>query len=216
MNKTGQPPPEGLPSRSRWALILLLYPFLLYALLASGHALAEWVGLFSLGLLILLPGLVERRLLAWLALLGVAGVSGYATVNGQRALVNYLPQILIGLFLMVVFGRTLLPGRVPLITRIAAAMRKGSAPVPMRYTRGVTILWVLMFVALVLEGVLLTLFAPQLPFGQVSALTYGTIAFVMVAEYCFHTWRFPNPAQKGFVDFLRQLVQIDYRRLMND
>jgi uncharacterized membrane protein len=215
LNNTG-PPPDSLPSRPRWTLVLLLYPFVLYGLLASGQPVAEWIGLFSLGVLILFPGLRSGQALAWLVLALIGMVAGYATATGQRALVNYLPQILIGLFLMVVFGRTLRPGSVPLITRIAAAMRKGASEVPIRYTRGVTILWVAMFVLLVLEGVLLALFAPHFSFGRVSAVTYAMIIIVMVGEYSFHTWRYPNPAQRGFLDFARQLIQIDYRRLLND
>lgn len=215
MNSIEQPP-EGLPQRPRWTLILLLYPFILYGLLVSGHAAAEWVGLFSLGVLLLFPGLRSGRAVAWLELAVIAMVAAYATYTDHRALVNYLPQIMIGLFLMVVFGRTLLPGRVPLITRIATAMRTRGAEVPVRYTRGVTILWVVMFVLLVLEGVLLALFAPDIPFARVSLLTYAVVAVLIIAEFSFHTWRYPNPAQRGFPDFVRQLVQIDYRRLLND
>jgi hypothetical protein len=58
--------------------------------------------------------------------------------------------------------------------------------------------------------------APGVSFGLVSAVTYSMVGIVMVAEYLFHTWRYPDSAQKGFADFIRQLIQIDYRRLMND
>lgn len=215
MNNT-ESPPDALPSRPRWTFVLLLYPFLLWGLLASGHAIAEWIGLFSLGVLILLPPLLQQRAWAWLSMIAVGLIAAYATANGNRALVNYLPQILIGLFLLVLFGRTLRPGSVPLITRIATAMRQGRASVPERYTRGVTILWVVLFAMILLEGILMTLFAPGVSFGWVSAATYSTVGIVMVAEYLFHTWRYPDPAQQGFADFMRQLIQIDYRRLMND
>lgn len=214
-NSTAQQP-EGLPQRPRWTQILLLYPFLLYGLLASGHAVAEWLGLFSLGVLLLFPGLRAGAVLPWMVLALIAGIAGYATYAGHRAWVNYLPQVMICLFLMLVFGRTLRSNRVPLITRIAAAMRKGGAPVPFRYTRGVTIMWVVMFGLLALEGVVLAAFAPDIPFGRVSAITYAIMGIMIVGEFAFHTWRYPNPAQRGFPNFVRQLVQIDYRRLLND
>jgi uncharacterized membrane protein len=115
-----------------------------------------------------------------------------------------------------VFGRTLRPGRVPLITRIAAAMREGHAETPQRYTRGVTILWVAMFALLAVEGLLLGLLAPPIPFGRVSAVTYAAVGLLLVGEYLYHTWRYPNPRARGLADFLHQLVRIDYRRLLSD
>jgi uncharacterized membrane protein len=188
----------------------------LYGLLRSGHAAAEWAGLFSLGVLILFPGLRHGRVPAWLLLGVIAAIAGYATASGHRALVNSLPQILISLFLLTVFGRTLRPGSIPIITRISTAMRKGQSEVPARYTRGVTILWVVMFALLALEGLLLAWLEPAISLGQISMVTYAVIIIVVVGEYCFHSWRFPNPEQRGLADFVRQLIQIDYRRLLSD
>lgn len=194
----------------------MLYPFVLYGLLVSGHAVAEWLGLFSLGVLVLFPGLRGRHVLAWGVLTAIAVLAAYAVARDHRALVNYLPQILVSTYLLVVFARTLRPGSVPLITRIADAMRQDGSEAPRRYTRGVTILWVVVFALLAIEGVLLAVLTPPISMGQVSAVTYAVVALVLVVEYCYHTWRYPHPDERGFLGFLRHVVQIDYRRLLSD
>lgn len=214
-NSTGSKP-DSLPSRPRWTFVLLLYPFLLYGLLTSGHPVGIWLGHFSLGALILSPGLLKGSPWAWLLLAGVGLVAYWAVAGDHQALSYFLPQILVSLFLMVVFGRTLRPGRVPLITRIAIAIHDGDSDVPMRYTRGVTILWVVVFALLVSEGLVLAWMSPDIPLRQVSLASYALVTFFVLAEYAYHNWRYPSPAHRGLPDFLRHLARIDYRRLIRD
>lgn len=216
MNKTGRLP-EALPRRSPWGFLLLLYPVLLFFLLASGKPMLEFAGVASLAALILLPALMSRRWFALPVLLLVAGLAAYGAFGGHTALVMFLPQILIGSLLAFLFGRTLRPGSVPLITRIATAIHgDDGSSVPQRYTRGVTILWFVLFLLLVLEGIVLILLAPSWSAARVNVITYGVIALVVVGEYLVHNVRYPHPAHRGLPDFLRHLVRIDYRRLLDD
>jgi len=216
LNNTGSPP-DTLPKRSRWGALLLLYPVLLFFLLASGRPWLEFAGVVSLAALILLPALLNRRWFALPVLLAVAGLAAFGAFSGHTAVVLFLPQILIGVLLAMLFGRTLRRGSVPLITRIATAIHEdGGSSVPKRYTRGVTIFWTVFFVLLAVEGVALMLFAPDWPVRYVNLVTYGVILLAVAGEYLFHTLRYPHPSHRGFPDFVRHLLRIDFRRLLND
>lgn len=216
MNNTGNPP-DTLPKRSRWGALLLLYPVLLFFLLASGRPWLEFAGVTSLAALIMLPALLTGRWFALPVLLGVGGLAGYGAFSGHTALVMFLPQILIGVLLATLFGRTLRPGSVPLITRIATAIHDDDAStVPLRYTRGVTILWTIIFVLMVVEGVILIIFSPPWPVSRVTFVSWGIVILIIVGEYLFHTIRYPHSSHRGFPDFVRHLLRIDFRRLMND
>ncbi len=70
----------------------------------------------------------------------------------------YLPPVLISSLLFYLFGRTLLPGQEPLITRIARRMGDNDLP-HRRYTHVLTWVWTLFFAAILIESVLLALFA---------------------------------------------------------
>lgn len=216
MNNTGNPP-DTLPKRSRWGALLLLYPVLLFFSLASGRSWLEFAGVTSLAILILLPALLAGRWFALPLMLIVGGLAAYGAFSNHRLLVLFLPQILIGFLLAWLFGRTLRRGSVPLITRIATAIHDDDgSTVPMRYTRGVTIMWTVFFALVAVGGVMLILFAPTWPVRYVNVVTYGVVLLAVVGEYLFHTIRYPHPSHRGFPDFVRHLLRIDFRRLLND
>lgn len=216
MSSTGSRP-DALPKRSRRSLLLFVYPIVLYFLLASGKPPLAFLGNASLAVLILLPALASRSLLAWLLLPVAVSVAGYAAFGGHEVMVVWLPQILVAGLLGVLFGRTLRPGSVPLVTRIAFAIRGDDpAGVPLAYTRGVTILWLVIFALLVIEGLLFIAFEPAWSPARASLVTYGVIAVVIICEYVFHNIRYPHPSHRGLADFLRHVAQIDYRRLLAD
>ena len=72
----------------------------------------------------------------------------------------YLPPVLVNLALMALFGKTLLSGATPLVSRVASLWRGTLDPVVSRYTRRVTIAWTVFFALMALESIGLALFAP--------------------------------------------------------
>ena len=60
----------------------------------------------------------------------------------------FVQHVSIHLLLAVYFGRTLLPGAEPLVTRIARAMRPSMPQQVVEYTRAVTVAWTIYFVVM--------------------------------------------------------------------
>lgn len=94
----------------------------------------------------LIKGSRGRELTFWL----VCGVATVAAVElmTDAVLVVYLSPILVYLFLFLVFGSTLLPGREPLITRVYRFDQGDVIPLVVPYTRALTLVWTLLFALL--------------------------------------------------------------------
>jgi uncharacterized membrane protein len=209
--------PEPLPARARRGLFVFAgFIVLLTLMLNSGQPWLEFAAIATLGSFVLWPFLQRRNPVAWLVLLGVLGGAAYAAYSSHKVLLSFLPQVLLSVMFMLIFGRTLRPGSVPLITRISTDMRQGQSEVPVRYTRGLTLVWALVFALLALEGLVLGLFAPPGWVLRVSAMTWLFVGAFIVGEYLYHSRRYPNPLQRGFPDFARDLTRVDYRRLLDE
>jgi uncharacterized membrane protein len=94
--------------------------------------------------------------------------------------------------LATLFGRTLLPGREPLVTGFAR-MLHGELPPPIaRYARAVTAAWVLFFAAMAATAVLLYLFAPRAAWSAfVNLLTLPCVVAMFGLEYMVRRLRYP-------------------------
>ena len=114
-----------------------------------------------------------------------------------------------------VFGHTLLPGEIPVISRFAELMHGHTLDEPARrYTRSVTWLWTLLFAILTLESLLLALFAEDRTWSLfTNFINYLVILVVFIVEYRIRVHRLDHLQHPGFVAFLVALRQIDWRRL---
>jgi uncharacterized membrane protein len=199
-------------------VLFLLYPVLVDVAVATGRPAFAFAAMCLLAMMTL-PG-YYARLGAWTWPVAAAwtALSWAVCFGGDGLYLLYLPPVLISLVLMLFFGRTLRAGSEPLITRISRAMRGGVLPEEVsRYTRRVTILWVVMFGLLALESALLAAFAPPRIWSLFTNLIdYLIIAAVMLAEYLYHSRRYPNGRHHNFLDFARDLVRVDYRRILFD
>src|SRR5258706_10618213 len=101
-----------------------------------------------------------RLLLAATAGLGVLGLLLWRSVGASPALFYPIPYLAVYLFLLFLFGRTLKPGREPLVTRIATHVQ-GELPAYMvDYTRRVTWAWCVFFAGMAVTSMLLFVLAP--------------------------------------------------------
>ncbi|MCP5419495.1 MAG: hypothetical protein H6969_03220 [Gammaproteobacteria bacterium] len=124
----------------------------------------------------------------------------------------HLPPLLINLGLLWLFGRTLLPGRKPLITALAEQARGPLKPPVRHYTRQVTKAWTLFIALLGVETLLLSLWAsPELWALFAYGLNYLIIILFFLAEYGFRRIWLADLEHPSFRQYLRFLGQTDWR-----
>ena len=107
-------------------------------------------------------------------------------------------------FLGIMFGRSLIGGRVPLCTLWATLVHGPLTPAVTRYTRSVTAAWTVFFALLTILLVVLFAFAP-LPAWSFFAnfCTFPLIVALFVAEYIVRGRVLPNMRHAGILEGAR-------------
>lgn len=129
----------------------------LHITIISGHAAyaTSAMALAPVGyfLLAVARGAEWRQIIGFaLVIVGLAGLQAL-TLSGDDALARAIavPPVLVQGWLAWTFGRTLLPGKEPLIHRISRLNRGGKVPLELdAYTRRMTVLWTAMFIAMLI------------------------------------------------------------------
>jgi uncharacterized membrane protein len=102
------------------------------------------------------------------------------------------------------FGRSLLEGRVPLCTRLADKIHGPLSALELRYTRNVTIAWVVFFLANMLVTFLLFEFAPLRVWSLfVNFFSLPLILLMFAAEYAVRRRVLPYVQRNGLIATLR-------------
>lgn len=104
----------------------------------------------------------------------------------------FLPPILINLALLIVFGRTLRPGRQPLIATIAKLERGRELPADLAAHAGrLTWVWVGFFAVMTLMALLLAIFAPLRTWSfWTNVVNPLLIVILFVGEYVYRKLRY--------------------------
>lgn len=197
----------------RMALVAVYVALAHAASIQASYRLAA-CALVVLALLLLLGPLLARRGWAWLALAAVASVAA----GLQASPLSMLPLLLVPPAFMGMagwmFARTLRLGRVPLLTRLAAAVERIElAALPddlRRYSRSLTGLWAGVLWLMALVNLLLALLArpggllvgigvhapwtvtPAQWSWLANAGIYGLIGGLLVGEYAWRWWWLPR------------------------
>ena len=130
--------------------------------------------------------------------------------------VLYATPLLVIMLLLGLFGRSLLPGHEPLVSRIARIMHDAPSPELLRYTRAVTIGWVVFLALMLVEVIGLTLFAtPEQWSLFTNFYNYVFMGIFFLLEFALRRF-FIDPAERiSFSHFFHRLVTIDYRKLFH-
>ena len=150
-----------------------------------------------------------RHKLAWLAILMIAAVATWALEHGRSgtgglAFVYGTPHAAAYLVLLWLFGRTLRPGRDPLVSRIARRVHGALAPEMETYTRRVTLAWCLFFAGQLMLSALLFVFAPLETWSLfVNVLNFPLVALMFAAEYQYRVLRYPDHPRAALLGVLR-------------
>ena len=145
-----------------------------------------------------------RLLIALPVSVAVAGWIAWRVAGADPSLVYLLPHVGSYLFLLWFFGQTLLPGHLPLVTRLARLVH-GDLPGPIEvYTRHVTAAWCVFFGAMALTSLLLYRFAPLSVWSLfANLLNLPLVAAMFAGEYAYRLLRFPDFSHSSIRDMIR-------------
>jgi len=118
----------------------------------------------------------------------------------------FLPPILINLALAWVFGRTLLRGRVPLISRFALMEQATLSDEVAAYTRMLTWLWTLLFVVAAAISLALALSGSRDAWSLFTNLiNYLLVGALFLGEFVYRRLRFRNQRHHSPLQLLRNV-----------
>jgi uncharacterized membrane protein len=193
--------PTERGSRADWAKAVLLLALLVaYQLVLhwtvssrpdSGLGEALIIGPLAVMLVWLLGRTPRGRvLLGVTALLAIAAWAVWRAAGADPAIVYLLPHVGAYLFMLWLFGRTLVAGRQSLVTGLALRVHGSLPDEIMTYTRRVTWAWCLFFAAMVLISLGLFLFAPLSVWSVfANLLNLPLVAAMFLAEYVYRIRR---------------------------
>lgn len=189
----------------RLGKILLMLAFIGYPVVLHAFILKEEADiaqlLFVFAPLLAVASWVVFRMFgrAWwplLALLFASAVYYVVTGNHERIgllAVNGLSHAVLNLFLLWLFGRTLLHGREPLVSQISRHINGDLEPGIVVYTRQVTIAWCIYFALQVAVSLLLYVFAPLAAWSFfINVLNLPLLILMFVGEKAYRTAHFPD------------------------
>lgn len=195
---------------------LLAYPVLVHLSIVTGSGVLTWLALAVLAFNLLGRWLARGRFWPWLLLGFMLAGAGALVARTDGRFFLYAAPVLIALALAWLFGRTLLPGETPLISRIATAIRGPLPAVVERYTRGVTWFWLGAMCCLALANLALALFASPVVWSLfTNGINYLLVGAFFLLEWWFRGWflrGYESLTWRGYVAALRRL---DYRQLFH-
>jgi uncharacterized membrane protein len=189
-----------------------------YQLLA--HHAAATPGEHGLGLaMALLPPLAialaaaarSPRRAVWLPLWALAAAALWAVRTPLASHFEwglYLEHVSFNLGMALLFGRTLVLGRVPLCSHFAAMIRGTLSPAVARYTRQITVAWTLFFVAIAAVSTLMFVFAPIVAWATfANYVALPLVGAMFVAEHACRRFALPRERHSGMLDAVRAYRQ---------
>ena len=194
------------------AAVALAYAVLAHLSNLNPHAQALGVAL-ALGPLLAAVLVLSWRSGARLAALLLAALAAVALARYWELLAAHFSWLYLvqqaGFYLLlgVMFGRSLLGGRVALCTHWATLAHGPLSPAMARYSRQVTAAWTLFFALLTVAHVLLFLLAP-LPVWSAFANFFclPLVAAMFIGEYLVRGLRLPDIEHAGMLHGLRAFL----------
>lgn len=131
-----------------------------------------------------------------------------APIRQHLPLVYFVQHGGTNLALLVLFGRTLAPGRMPLCSRFAAAVHGPLEPRVARYTRQVTVAWTVFFAAMTMISAALFAFASTEVWSAFANLvSLPLLALMFIAEYMVRLRVLPDIPHTSIMSAVRAFRQ---------
>jgi len=194
------------------AYCILAYPVLVHLSVVLGQPALAGLALIALYASFVFRALARGSIAAWASLLLAGALAALAVRQGAALYALYLPPILLPAAMFAWWAPTLRAGQVPLVTRMATAIRGPLSPEHAAYTRGVTAMWVGVFALLTAVGAGCAVWASPAQWSWVTNfLNPAFLGLVFAGEYAFRRWRLRHEPHPGFFTFLRQIAKAGVR-----
>lgn len=182
--------------------LIFAYPLLAHSAVASGAPAFAWSAWLCLAALAYLAFPRAWRLAAFAAL---AAAPFLADAN---ALLK-LPPLVINFALAAWFGRSLASGEEPMVSWFARLERSAELPADLaRYTRSLTFIWTVFFVAMGVCAATLALLAdPQTWSLFTNAMDYLLVVALFVGEYAYRCLRYRHHKHASLVGLVRTVIR---------
>jgi uncharacterized membrane protein len=152
----------------------------------------------------IVASLCVRHPLRWLAP-PAAGVAVFLAAPPAEWLL-FVPPILINAMLAWLFGRTLVHGRMPLIARFAVMEQSTLSDELAAYTRTLTWLWTLLFIAAALFSFALAMSGHRDAWSLfTNFINYLLVAVLFLGEFVYRRLRFRNYRHHSPLQLLRNV-----------
>jgi uncharacterized membrane protein len=207
------PPAAGAFCKSLAVVACLACPLLAHAAVTGGLPAPARIALLGVPLLGLAFWAYARpgTRIFWLAALAVISVATllYERGHGHGVVIAYgMPHAAAYLFMLWLFGRTLVRGREALITGVARRIHGSLEPEIESYTRHVTMAWCLFFLAQLAGSALLLAYAPLETWSFfVNVLNVPLLALMFGAEYLYRISRYPGHPRATLKSTLRAFAR---------
>lgn len=191
------------------AVALIAYPVIAHLSLLLGQRFVG-VGFAAILAAAVLWTMRRKGPVVLVASAALAAVIVVAVATSRTEHLVYVPPVVITVLLAGVFGRSLGPGRTPLVTVFATIVRGDLDPRVARYTRRVTQLWTVVLVLLTVELVLLAVLAPvELWSLFANGINYVFVVVLFLAEYGFRRIYLADIPHTSFLQYIKAVRRMD-------
>ena len=169
--------------------------------------------LLSIFFLFAIQKSLDKKWFSAIALFIFVGLIAYFTQETYVQYLIYLPPMLILFGLFVLFSQSLMPDKMPLITRYAILLsEKGEIDERhSRYSRTLTIIWSVFFLIMALTSLSLALFSSLDTWSLfTNVISYILVSAFFVIEFFIRKKLFSDldSLKGGFFQFMRKVIKI--------
>jgi uncharacterized membrane protein len=135
-------------------------------------------------------GLIAAAAATVLVLGPLVGLAFLSSPAWAKAI--FVPPVLINLAVAIIFGLSLRPGQVPLVTRLAIIHHDGDLPPPLfGYTRLLTVMWTAVTGIMAVEAALLALFVDLSTWSWIVSVANPAILITLFfGQFWYRSWRY--------------------------
>jgi uncharacterized membrane protein len=195
------------------ALLACIWPLSVHTAILTGRA--DWVPAITASMAtggLVLWALARRQAQAVILTAGLATVVAILAAVAPEIII-YAPPFLINTTLAAVFGNSMRPGRVPVITRFAQLEHSTLPTDLLLYTRRLTRVWTAFFAVMAAIVLILATTVSLDAWSTFSNVTsYLLVGILFVGEYCYRRRRFAEYRHATLIELARNVCRVGVLR----